>query len=334
MRRGRGAASSRGPAASHPRRSTSETPWSSARSPREGDGGRDPRLGAQRGAGEHLPRRLPAPRGAGLLRGQQRLHLKRLPPPRNSTPRSRCPAPRPIGEKGAGPAVHVGHERQVLGRRPPDKALKVGIVDVTGVAFSGSSNPVVEVITDAGTLGADDRYGHGPLRLAALPVPLGRGAGLHGSPPPPLWTARFSRRIGGNTAGTPTTAEPPASRSTSAEPMRPVHALALAPSQQPASPSRAVTDRSPSAARQRRAEVFGSIEPKCAPAHPEGRGYHGQRGPNLDVMRPSREKILRSVQQGVGVMPTQKEVLKPARWSVASRLRAAGRTPGSGLGAG
>jgi len=78
-------------------------------------------------------------------------------------------------------------------------------------------------------------------------------------------------------------------------------------------------------------EVFlKHSDPKCGTCHTlKDAGTTANVGPNLDVMRPSREKILRSVQQGVGVMPTQKEVLKAGEMEdVASYVfEAAGRTP-------
>ena len=57
-------------------------------------------------------------------------------------------------------------------------------------------------------------------------------------------------------------------------------------------------------------------EPKCGTCHTLKDAGTTANVLNLDVMRPSREKILRSV-QGVGV-PTQKEVLKPGEMEDAS----------------
>lgn len=58
-------------------------------------------------------------------------------------------------------------------------------------------------------------------------------------------------------------------------------------------------------------EVFlKASEPKCSTCHTLAEaGSVATVGPNLDLQKPSKETVLRSVQQGVGVMPTQKEVL-------------------------
>jgi mono/diheme cytochrome c family protein len=87
---------------------------------------------------------------------------------------------------------------------------------------------------------------------------------------------------------------------------------------------------SPSA--QRGHKVFmETSSPTCASCHTFGHaGTKTVVGPNLDQMRPSRDKIRSSVTQGVGVMPTQKGILTPAQIEdVASYLlEAAGRSKG------
>lgn len=61
-----------------------------------------------------------------------------------------------------------------------------------------------------------------------------------------------------------------------------------------------------------RAVFLEKSNPKCGTCHVlEHAGTTGIVGPNLDTLKPDRQKVLRSVQQGVGVMPTQKEILTP-----------------------
>lgn len=58
-------------------------------------------------------------------------------------------------------------------------------------------------------------------------------------------------------------------------------------------------------------EIFlGASNPKCGTCHAlRDAGSIGATGPNLDELKPDAARVLRSVQQGVGVMPTQKGVL-------------------------
>lgn len=55
---------------------------------------------------------------------------------------------------------------------------------------------------------------------------------------------------------------------------------------------------------------LSASQPGCGTCHIlKHAGSTAAVGPNLDVMRPDLQKIIRSVTQGVGVMPPQREVL-------------------------
>ena len=66
-----------------------------------------------------------------------------------------------------------------------------------------------------------------------------------------------------------------------------------------------------SKAAERGREVFlKASNPACGTCHTlKDAGTTAATGPNLDTLRPDKARVLRSVQQGVGVMPTQKGVL-------------------------
>ncbi|MFT5735591.1 MAG: sulfite dehydrogenase [Planctomycetota bacterium] len=55
-----------------------------------------------------------------------------------------------------------------------------------------------------------------------------------------------------------------------------------------------------------------SSQPKCFMCHQlRDAGSPKGLGPDLDMLRPSREKTIKSVTQGVGIMPAQKGILTP-----------------------
>jgi len=78
-------------------------------------------------------------------------------------------------------------------------------------------------------------------------------------------------------------------------------------------------------------EVFlNQATPRCGQCHIlEHAGAKGVIGPNLDTMALSKAKVLKSIIQGVGVMPSQKEKLtKQQIDDVATYvMEAAGRGP-------
>lgn len=79
-------------------------------------------------------------------------------------------------------------------------------------------------------------------------------------------------------------------------------------------------------------DVFlNHASPRCGQCHIlEHAGAKGVIGPNLDTMSLTKDKVLRSVTQGVGVMPSQKEKLTQQQIDdvAAYVMEAAGRGPG------
>ncbi|MEM9382802.1 MAG: cytochrome c [Planctomycetota bacterium] len=67
-----------------------------------------------------------------------------------------------------------------------------------------------------------------------------------------------------------------------------------------------------SSAQRGRKVYLESSNPTCGSCHRLNEaGTRGAVGPDLDKMDLTRERVVRSVTQGVGVMPTQRGVLKP-----------------------
>lgn len=66
-----------------------------------------------------------------------------------------------------------------------------------------------------------------------------------------------------------------------------------------------------SAAAERGHAVFmNASNPNCTTCHElKHAGSKKGAGPNLDVLKPSRSQVIRSVTQGVGIMPAQNAVL-------------------------
>lgn len=55
-----------------------------------------------------------------------------------------------------------------------------------------------------------------------------------------------------------------------------------------------------------------SAQPTCATCHAlRDAGATGMVGPNLDQLRPDSQRVVNAVTTGVGIMPSQKDVLRP-----------------------
>lgn len=64
------------------------------------------------------------------------------------------------------------------------------------------------------------------------------------------------------------------------------------------------------AAKRGRVVFIESSQPKCALCHELSHaGSPKGLGPNMNVLRPSRQQTINSVTQGVGIMPSQKGIL-------------------------
>ena len=84
------------------------------------------------------------------------------------------------------------------------------------------------------------------------------------------------------------------------------------------------------AAKRGRTIYLSKSNPGCGTCHRlNDAGSIGVLGPDLDKLLPTKEKVLTSVLQGVGAMPTQKGILTPGEMEdvAAYVAEAAGRRP-------
>ena len=84
---------------------------------------------------------------------------------------------------------------------------------------------------------------------------------------------------------------------------------------------------SPEAQRGREVYLFQSA-PACGTCHAlKDAGTRGRLGPDLDQLRPSYDRVLRAVVDGINLMPAQRGMLTPEQIKAVSRYVAEATTP-------